>query len=337
MVEKYWQVWIKEHANNIWRVAIVLLFLGLAIYAITLNHFGRAIAGSEPWLLLTSGLIDIGPELAGIVIGVVTIDYLNERRQDKQLKEQLIIQMASQHNDVSDTAIRVLSARGWLYDGSLNGANFFRANLEGARLLYANLEGAILEEANLSKADLWSANLKGTNLFRANLSEASFEKTNLSEANLERANLGGATLWRANLSRANLQEAFLNRADLGLADLVGANLLLADLSGANLGLANLMMASLYGANLSGAKLFGGAPDREPGGISIYKEGSARNWTLEQLKQAVLEGAFMPDEVWLRAGEVGDRKAVEGPTFEEWETRYLARQEAERTKRQPGNY
>lgn len=99
------------HAN-LWRAVLVALFLLLAVWALTLSHFELVIANSEPWLWLTDALSNVGPELAGIVIGVVTIDYLNERRQDEQLKEQLILQLGSSHGDVADTAVRALMAKG---------------------------------------------------------------------------------------------------------------------------------------------------------------------------------------------------------------------------------
>ena len=97
-------------------------------------------------------LVNLGPELAGIVIGVVVIDALNDWRQDNQLKEQLILQMSSKHNDVTDMAIRTLRARGWLEDESLKGANLSKANLYGADLFGANLIGAKLSGADLIEA-----------------------------------------------------------------------------------------------------------------------------------------------------------------------------------------
>jgi|CXWK01.1.fsa_nt_gi hypothetical protein len=160
--------------TNLLRAGVVLFFLSLAVWAITLNHHDRVIAHSEPWLWLTTALVSVGPELAGIVIGVVTIDYLNERRQDEQLKGQLILQLGSKHNDVTDTALRVLTARGWLYDGSLSDAFLVTANLSGAELEGADLSGANLWAANLSEANLLRVRLSGAILRNANLSRARF-------------------------------------------------------------------------------------------------------------------------------------------------------------------
>ena len=45
----------------------------------------------------------LGPELAGIVIGVVFVNSLNERRQTRQLKAQLIRQMGK--SPIKDVAV----------------------------------------------------------------------------------------------------------------------------------------------------------------------------------------------------------------------------------------
>ena len=104
-----WKGWAKRNSTNVLRLTIVLVFLGLAVWAITLNRYELVIANREPWLWLTVALVSVGPELAGIVIGVVTIDYLNERRQTEQLKAQLIRQMGMHIPDVAVPAARELA------------------------------------------------------------------------------------------------------------------------------------------------------------------------------------------------------------------------------------
>lgn len=140
----------------------------------------------------------VAPELAGIVIGAVIIDYLNEWRQDEQLKEQLVLQMGSKHNDVTDTAIRALSSRGWLNDGSLKGASLVYANLEGADLPIANLQRARLIATHLKGADLRGAKLRGADLGGANLKGANPGGADLEGAQLFDANLRGALSWTVN-------------------------------------------------------------------------------------------------------------------------------------------
>ena len=107
-----WRAWVRNHATILLRVAIVLLFVLLAVWAISPNHYELVIAHREPWLWLTTALVSVGPELAGIVIGVVTIDYLNERRQRDQRKSQLIRQMGMNVRDKGVAAPRELAHHG---------------------------------------------------------------------------------------------------------------------------------------------------------------------------------------------------------------------------------
>jgi uncharacterized protein YjbI with pentapeptide repeats len=151
----------------------------------------------------------VGPELAGIVIGVVAIDYLNELRQAEQLKAQLIRQMGSGLKDVSLPAVKEIAYHGWIRDGSLVGASLAGAYLVGANLEGANLKGADLRNSSLKDAHLKGACLEHANLFRAymlyaNLRDVHMKRSDLRFANLER------TLWRdAHLDGANLSEANL--------------------------------------------------------------------------------------------------------------------------------
>ena len=228
---------------NFIRFLVISLFLGLAGWALYLDFlYGETAwvgANSDLGKFFASTLITLGPELAGIVIGVVIIDYLNERRQDAQLLQQLILQMGSSHNDVTDTAVRTLRSYGWLTDGSLKGAYLRGANLQGTYLRGANLQDAYLRGANLQDADLWEAilkeadlggaNLQETDLRGANLQDADLKVANLQEADLREANLQGADLWRANLQGTDLGAANLQEADLGVANLQGANLWRANL------------------------------------------------------------------------------------------------------------
>lgn len=300
----------KDNATNIFRVALVLVFLGLAIWAITLNRYELVLANHEPWLWLTVALVSVGPELAGIVIGIVTIDFMNERRQKDQLKAQLIRQMGMQIKDVAVPAVRELAHHRWLYDGSLN-----KAYLRGA-----DLSGADLRRANLSGVNLMGAYLVVASLIDANLSGAILAGTDLGLADLAGANLSEAELRKANLHMANLTAADLRGAHLKAVDLRGANLRGANLSGANLRRANLSGVNLRGANLSGANLIGADLSE------------AWFWNAEQLEQAYsLLGATMPDKIRLgcpSALKVGDMtelfaEATEGPTFEEWKAQYPA--------------
>jgi hypothetical protein len=96
-------------------------------------------------------------ELASIVITVLVIDTLNQRRAVQQEKQAIIRQMASMDNGLALRAVRELEANGWLRDGSLNDASLFAANLEFAELWRADLRGADLSDANLKRAYLEEA------------------------------------------------------------------------------------------------------------------------------------------------------------------------------------
>jgi hypothetical protein len=186
-----------------------------------------------------------GAELLSIALTVLIIERLNRRRaiQERQeRKEELILQMGSPDNAFAIEAVRFLRQKGWLTDGSLNGAYLWGANLQRADLERANLKGANLFNANLKAATLNSANLTGVDLVRANLQGTYIRQVNLQGAylrlaNLEAADLNGANLQKANLDAANLQDVYL--------------------VGANLRGANLRSAKLQGVKFEG--VFGAAP------------------------------------------------------------------------------
>lgn len=154
----------------------------------------------------------ISPELFGIVLTAVIIDYVNELRQDKERKKILIAQLSSVRRDVTELAIIELKNRGWLYDGSLRGATLWDADLSGAILMDVNLSGVYLRGVDLSRAYLQRVNLSRAYLQRVNLSRAYLQRANLSRADLGNANLSGADLQEANLSRAGLWQADLSEA-----------------------------------------------------------------------------------------------------------------------------
>jgi len=87
--------WVKDKGKRICqglktnkaRIFVIAIFVLLVIWAITLSHYNLVIGYSELSLWLTVALTNVGPELAGIVIGVVIIDCLNERRQKEETKQ----------------------------------------------------------------------------------------------------------------------------------------------------------------------------------------------------------------------------------------------------------
>ena len=200
--------WLEK---NMGRVLVIGLFACLAIWSFLLEGQDSLSMGQR---LVRS----LGSSVAGIVIAAVTVEALAKRRQDEERKEILLGQLGSSSRDVTEMALIGLRNRGWLYDGSLSGANLGAANLSGANLREANMSEASLLDANLSGANLFGSiwlranlsgvNLSGAELFLTYLNEAHLCGANLSGANLTMADLSGA-YWGINLSGANLREANL--------------------------------------------------------------------------------------------------------------------------------
>jgi len=192
----------------------------------------------------------LAPELVSTSVAIAVLDRLFNYRGEQREKRRTISQMgATDSNDVALAALAVARAENWLNDGTLRGANLYRANLSGANLSDANLSGANLSGANLSGATLIDADLSGVTLFDANLSGANLIGATLINAYLSDANLSGATLIDADLSGATLFDANLSGANL-----IGATLINAYLSDANLSGATLYRAVLIDAYLSDATL-----------------------------------------------------------------------------------
>ncbi len=144
---------------NLQRVAVGLLILALFIAAYGyLNQHGN---WQLPLPFIADFYANVSTELISIVITILVIDGLNERRAIQQEKQALILQLSSPTNIIAKEAARILRMRGWLTDGTLQGANLLRANLRKAFLVKADLRGARLYKANIWDAYLQEANLTG--------------------------------------------------------------------------------------------------------------------------------------------------------------------------------
>ncbi|HEC22744.1 MAG TPA: pentapeptide repeat-containing protein [Chloroflexi bacterium] len=128
-------------------------------------------------------------------MGVVT------RRQTRRRKKDLIRRLRSRDNGEALRAAEMLRAYGWLYDGTLRGANLARASLAGADLSGANLQKAHLPGADLRGADLYQADLEDADLFGADLEGATLEEADIRGLYLAAANLRGTGLTEAELAR----------------------------------------------------------------------------------------------------------------------------------------
>jgi hypothetical protein len=212
------------------RVWVLLILIGVAL--------ASSLWAVWPWPTGDwKGLaLNFGTEMAGAVVTYLLLELVigrMERREaereaeKKELeakKADLIAQLGSSVKDVAVAAAEELARHGWLYDGSLQGANLKEANLQGASLYNAKLERIRLTWANLQEAYLGLANLRWANLQGANLQGAILTGANLQKANLFEASLQGANLWVTNLQEADLDTADLQGASLQKANLQGANL-----------------------------------------------------------------------------------------------------------------
>jgi len=227
---------IKKHptrALGVMALALAILVFGLGVPTAHARYTWQLFAQDFYANAIT--------DLLSIALVVLVIDWLNERRQNADKKAELVRDLGSKTNDFAQRAARELRVRGWHADGSLRGADLYKANLTDANLMEANLTSAFLMAANLTDVNLEAANLTGAFLMEANLTGAFLAFAPLTGANLTGANLTGAFLEKANLTGASLEKA----------PLTGANL-----TGANLTRASLEEANLTGANLTGANLTG---------------------------------------------------------------------------------
>jgi hypothetical protein len=122
---------------------------------------------------LFSGFGSLAQEVAGglvlstLLLVLVTIP--EQRAAKDELKTRLIRELRSSDNGTALLAADELQERGWLYNGTLEGARLWNANLQGARLWDAHLEEAELVNAYLGEAKLVNANLQGAKLWDAHL------------------------------------------------------------------------------------------------------------------------------------------------------------------------
>lgn len=243
---------------------ILSILLGIALLSVALT----VTLGSQTWGDI---IANIGTELVGAVLTYVLLQMVVG---GAATKEELIAQMGSEVNEVAVPAVEELRRKGWLTDGSLQGADLWVANLREANLYEADLREADLGAANLRQAYLMIADLREADLGSADLQEADLAGANLQEATLWVANLQGASLGAANLRKANLERANLRGAMLGSVNLREANLESADLCEAELIGADLRNADVNAEQLAQASYLA---------LAILPDGTALsedNWEAE---------------------------------------------------------
>jgi len=193
---------------NSFRAATFIGFLGIVILVsgYIYQH------GFVMDFIVSDFYANFGEGFLGIGITVLVIDYLNMRRDEAELKKQLIRDFGGTNNLFAQRAIRELRANGkgeggWLADGTLHGAILLGADLSGCSLESSSLCNVDLTGANLSHAYLADAKLMNATLKFANLTEANLEDANLQGVDFTGASLRGAIVFGANLSGADLTDA----------------------------------------------------------------------------------------------------------------------------------
>lgn len=189
-IKKYLQEWLT-----------VARILGLLFFSFGLAGVINGSISYPPIQKLLNFYKTISPELFGIGITVLIIDWANEHHLKRLEKDRLIREINSLDIGIAHRALREFDVKGWLKDGTLNKADLSRANLS-----YASLNGANLENTNLTKANLKEAILDGANLQNAILDEASFESANMVGANLQSASVYKTNFDNATLSWTNLKK-----------------------------------------------------------------------------------------------------------------------------------
>lgn len=285
-----------------------LIFGGVALWFVFTDFYlseeweGYIISESPLGYFLLSSLISLGPELAGIAIGVIIIDWLNERRQNRELQQQLLRQVTSRHNDVADTAINELAYHGWLVDGSMKNARLLHATLQNSNLYKANLDGSYIIDTDLKYAVLNEASLNNTHILGTNFEGAGLQDARLCDAYLKIVSFKGSNLRDADFSGAKLEAVNFTDADMSHVDMEGAVLIFPMVKNtilfeANLPHLNLTRIDFRGCLLEGANLTGSdLRHANLSDLSLTETNLSyallQNANLEKadLEQAILKGA-----------------------------------------------
>lgn len=135
--------------ENEWVYLVVGIMIGLLIPALF------SYLGTDP----TGFLESLVPEAMGIGFTLLILDRLNERRENRKEREQLIRQLHSYYNPVAMQALEELRVIGYLSDGTLHNQDFRGADWRDANLYQADLTGCDLRNTKMQKADLVEANL----------------------------------------------------------------------------------------------------------------------------------------------------------------------------------
>lgn len=172
---------------------VLVIILGVAVstsVASAVMFMGQGGSSGE-WL--AGWLQNLGSEMLGAFATFWLIHLLVGGREEKG---RLMRQMRIRDNALALQAVEELRAKGWLADGSLDGATLMNANLLKVRLSDAQMRQVDLHGAILRGARLERVNFSGANLWGADLQDAGLKNVNLEGADLFQANLRGVKMIR---------------------------------------------------------------------------------------------------------------------------------------------
>lgn len=223
--------------------------------------------------------------------------------------------------------IRVQDPLVRLEDADLSGAQLDSADLADADLTRVNFRNANLNAVRFSGARLKETDFRGAILNPLMLHMETVDRVNFEDADLEHMQIYTSTFYNTRFARANLSHARLERGNMRNADLKDANLgfgwlVELDLSeaclvGASLESSGLRFSKLDGADLNGTNLL----NTDFMGTSLK---DVKNWSLNQLSQASnVEDMIVPDGTKLGRYDQKIQMFVDGPSFADWKTQYLA--------------
>lgn len=269
---KKWLVWLRStRVMTVQRIGLFVAALSVAVGI--LGYQGSHPEGFDVGGLTRDFYANVSAELASIAITVLIIDKLIELRDSEKELMRLKRLMTSRQNFVSTAAVGLMRARGWLFDGSLQGIDLRNANIAGAAMYDSDMSYALLSGADAQGVDLTRAILRGAVC---------------NDANFDEAKLYNVALQDAELNRASFREAWLNGAKMENSRLVGA-----DFDGARLYTCKFHNACLRGTRFRNAHLNGVEfNDADLSGANFYEVEYIRLSRLE--KASKLRGAIMPD-------------------------------------------
>ncbi len=187
-----------SHIITVYRIAFLLIVIAAVLWYSYRLEFGAMVSN-----LVTDFL--------GAAIAMLVIDTAYRLRSDKEQKKVLISKLGSKNNAVATEALHELNAKGWLSDGSVQGAFLLSSNLDGNSFTGADLRRVIFSFSSLRSTTWFEADLQGASLDHTNLTDATLSMHAVGPHYTE-ADLTGATLTDSNLTRAKIRSEQLCRA-----------------------------------------------------------------------------------------------------------------------------